>query len=79
MIAVKPTQLVRVARVRALGADGKAREIREGKDVSLREAARAIGVNPSTLHRWETGECRPSAPLALRWDALLDQLQRVAS
>lgn len=74
MVGVKPTQLGRVARVRALAAGGDARTIREAAGISLREAALAIKTSPSTLSRCELGECRPGPELALRWGVLLDQL-----
>ena len=79
MIPVKPSQLKRVAHMRALAAGGDARAIRVAAGISLREAAKTIRTTPSTLSRWETGECRPAPEPALRWAALLDQLRRVAA
>lgn len=75
MVLVKPMQLVRVARVRAHAAGGEARAVREAAGISLREAARTIRTSPSTLSRWETGECKPKPAAALRWAKLLDQLK----
>lgn len=60
--------------MRALAVDGTAREVRIRAGVSLREAARTLNTSPSTLSRWETGECRPYADRALRWYALLSKL-----
>lgn len=66
--------LRQVSRVRALAKDGGARERRLSAQVSLREVAHALGTTPSTVHRWETGECRPSEQSALRWAKLLVEL-----
>lgn len=68
------TQLKQVSVMRALAADGTARAQREAAGVSLREAARALGTAPSTLSRWERGECKPRPDQALRWDDLLSEL-----
>lgn len=73
MISMQPTELKRVSRVRALAADGEARTMREAAGVSLREFAVALKTSPSTLSRWETGECKPGATAALKWaDALAE-------
>lgn len=40
-------------------------------DLSLREMASQIGVDISTLSRWETGTTVPRAGAALRWAAAL--------
>lgn len=67
-------QLRRIATVRAQAADGSARQIRTQAGISLREAASAIPTAPSTLQRWETGECTPRSKHALAWADLLDAL-----
>lgn len=77
MVVVRPTQLQQVARIRALAVDGQARAIREAAGISLREAARTLDTSPSTLSRWETGECSPRPLIALRWARLLDRLDGV--
>jgi transcriptional regulator with XRE-family HTH domain len=71
---MKPKQLRRLAEVRAQAADGTARSIRVNAGISLREVAAAVKANPSTLHRWETGECAPRGNRALAWAAMLDEL-----
>lgn len=63
--------------MRALAADGTARRLREAAGISLREAASAVQTHPATLSRGETGKQKPSPELALRWAAMLDQLQKV--
>ncbi|MGY4994094.1 helix-turn-helix domain-containing protein [Streptomyces sp. 900105245] len=63
--------LRRISAVRALVANGKAREQRESRRLTLREIADAIGSSPSTIHRWEKGTSLPRGAHALRWaDAL---------
>lgn len=43
-------------------------------DVSLSEIAGPVGVSPSTIHRWETGDRRPTGAAALRYGELLSEL-----
>ena len=69
-----PADLAQVSRVRELAENGGAREIRESRKISVREAAGAMSVAPSTLTRWETGAARPKLTGALRWAKLLDAL-----
>lgn len=71
---MKSTQLRRIALVRAQAANGTARQIRTQAGISLREAALVIRTAPSTLQRWETGECSPRRDHALAWAELLDEL-----
>ncbi|MEU9264590.1 helix-turn-helix transcriptional regulator [Streptomyces sp. NPDC048251] len=68
---MSPAELRRISLVRALVADGKARDQRKLRRLSLKEVADAIGTSRSTVHRWETGATVPSASNALQWaDAL---------
>ncbi len=70
---MEPMDLSRVARVRTLARNGTAQRIREDHHIHLREMAKVIGVQPSTLLRWETGVVRPRPDAALRWaDALAE-------
>lgn len=71
---MQPTDIRRIAQVRAKALDGTARRIRTQAGISLREAAGAIRTAPSTLQRWETGECIPRKDAALAWAELLDTL-----
>lgn len=48
--------------------------MREAAGISLREAAQALNTSPSTLSRWETGECKPGPAAALRWEEMLTEL-----
>ncbi|MCZ4508659.1 helix-turn-helix transcriptional regulator [Streptomyces sp. ActVer] len=68
---MSPEDLRRISEVRALVANGKAREQRKNRRLMLREIADAIGVTPLTVYRWEQGTAQPRGAHALRWaDAL---------
>lgn len=68
---MSPAELRRITLVRSLVADGKAREQRRQRRLSLKEVADAIGTSRSTVHRWETSQTAPSPANALQWaDAL---------
>ncbi|WPO69912.1 helix-turn-helix transcriptional regulator [Streptomyces sp. KN37] len=62
-----PAELRRISLVRALVVNGKARDQRKLRHLSLKEVADAIGTSQSTVHRWEAGETVPSAANALQW------------
>lgn len=49
----------RVETLRALPTPAVCRSLREAAGVGLRELARELGVDPSTLSRWERGLARP--------------------
>lgn len=53
------------------------RLIRESARVSLREVAATLGVSPSAVSRWETGQRKPRAAAMRRYVRLLDQLAGV--
>jgi transcriptional regulator with XRE-family HTH domain len=59
--------LVKIANARDHAVSGAGRLIRLSAGISLREMARAIGVDPSTLLKWERGEHRPTGAAAERW------------
>jgi len=63
-----------VAWVRRLARTGTARLIREGAGISASEMARALGVSPAAVSRWERGERAPKSDLAEAWAALLRRL-----
>lgn len=71
---VRSSELKRVGRMRELALSGKARELRERANVTLRETAAAVPTSPSTLSRWETGQSRPRPEPALRWFRFLADL-----
>jgi len=58
--------LVRLARARDLARSGLARDVRLAAHVSLAELAAPVGVNISTLSRWERGLAQPTGRAALR-------------
>jgi transcriptional regulator with XRE-family HTH domain len=60
-----------VQKIRHLARSGEARRLRERSGLSLREVASEIGVDASSLSRWETGATAPRAKAALRWAAVL--------
>jgi len=61
-----------------LPAPKRRRQIRETAGLSLREAARALGIAPMTLHRWERGQCAPrTLELAGRYRTFLDRVEEV--
>lgn len=63
-----------LARVRRMAATGAARAIRESAHVSLREVAADVGVDVSSLSRWETGVRQPRGSAAIRWLRILEEL-----
>lgn len=79
----KLAQLDALVRVRRMFASGEARRLRTSLDLSLKKTAEPAGIDPSTVHRWETGERVPNGPEALRYLRVLDALSalhgRVAS
>ncbi|MEW2254978.1 helix-turn-helix transcriptional regulator [Streptomyces sp. NPDC047869] len=64
--------LRRISAVRELVASGETRTWREGRRLTLREVADAVGVSPSTIHRWEQSRSAPRGAYALRLAATLD-------
>lgn len=68
------SEMAEVARVRSLAVSGEARRVREHAGVGLRQLARAIDTSPTSLSRWETGECAPRHEAALRWAHALERL-----
>ena len=49
--------------------------IREAAGLSMHEVARAIGADPSTVFRWESGERVPSGELAVAYRDFLVELR----
>lgn len=62
--------------VRRLAASGAARGIRQAACLSLTDVARAVGVTPSAISRWERGVRAPHGEAALRYAELLRKLAR---
>jgi len=67
-------QPLRLARVRQLTATGEARRLRLRARLSLGDIARSIGVERTTVLRWERGERQPRGSAALEYGDLLDRL-----
>ncbi|HXF37594.1 MAG TPA: helix-turn-helix transcriptional regulator [Actinomycetota bacterium] len=61
--------LKRVARLVRIG---RLAELREGVGLSQSDVARALGLNPSAVSRWEAGKARPKPKHAV---ALLELLE----
>ena len=71
--AMDITKLTRVSRARKL-TDGTGARLRESARVSRQELADAIGVDPATLARWESGAKSPHQRNALAWLNALEAL-----
>lgn len=72
-------ELVRMARCREMASSGRARAIREKARLSLSEMAQTCGIDEGTLSRWERGQRRPRAAVALRYLAVLEALEQDAA
>lgn len=70
--------IVEVAWVREACANGSARRLRIAARLSIYDAARAVGVNFSTVSRWERGQL-PQREHAARYGAFLVELTKVVS
>jgi DNA-binding transcriptional regulator YiaG len=79
MTVSQERDLLRLARVRELAASGEARRLRETRRVTQSEIARAIGVQPAAVSRWEAGTRRPAGMAGLAYEALLAALAKAAS
>jgi len=66
--------MVRVSRARQALASGRGRKMRERAKLSTRELAGMVGVDQSTIARWERGETVPSAEDALAWSTAMERL-----
>jgi DNA-binding transcriptional regulator YiaG len=73
------TSFVRLAQARQLGPSGLGRSIRVAARLSLRDMARWVGVDPATVHRWETGKSVPAPEHAERWLDALAELADLAT
>jgi DNA-binding transcriptional regulator YiaG len=71
-------ELITQAHLGKLPTPSRRRRIREDAGVSLRAAARALGVDVMTVSRWEQG-ATPRTDKRLAYRQLLDGLERAAS
>jgi DNA-binding transcriptional regulator YiaG len=67
-------EAVALSRLRALLATGAGRSIRLGSGLSLGEAGRAVGVESSTILRWERLDHQPRGSAGLAYLQLLERL-----
>lgn len=74
-----PARAPQLVVMREMAATGRARALRIQARLSLGEVAEDIGTSVSTLSRWETGLRPPRGDAALRWLALLRQLDGLVS
>ena len=65
---------IALTKVRGLAQSGAARAIREGAGLSLREVAEVVGVDRTTIFRWEIGTRRPQGHKAITYGQLLDDI-----
>lgn len=71
------TDLVRLARARALGSTGEGQRVRLAARITFREMGRRVGVPQSSIVQWESGKTWPSEEAALRWLDAVEELQTV--
>jgi transcriptional regulator with XRE-family HTH domain len=55
-------------------ASGRAVRLRQDAGLSQREVARAVGVTPGCITRWELGERRPTGAVAVRYGRVLREI-----
>jgi transcriptional regulator with XRE-family HTH domain len=68
-------RLANEVRAAKLPSPATARRIREEAGVSIRDAAKALDVDPITVIRWEHSRTKPRREHARRWRELLDALE----
>jgi DNA-binding transcriptional regulator YiaG len=57
---------------------GDAKKIRQKAGLTMAQVAAVIGVGESTVSRWEGGSRKPRGEHALKWAALLNELEQSA-
>ena len=77
MTTVRDATLLAEARLAA--ATGEARALRTNARLSLSDVARVCGVDPSTVHRWESGKRTPRGLAAMRYARLVRSLRSCLS
>lgn len=68
----------RLARAKQMAADGTARRIRLANRLAQRDIGLAVGVDTSTVARWENGTRVPRGDAAWRYADLLARLEQKA-
>jgi transcriptional regulator with XRE-family HTH domain len=69
-------ELLLLAEARDAARSGRARRIRELSGLTQQELGTAVGVDGSTVHRWEHGTRRPSGAAALKYAKALRTLAK---
>src|SRR5262249_34647614 len=72
---VTTANLKLLVEARAAASSGSGIEVRRAAGLSQGELARAAGINPATLSRWESQERQPSGDAALRYARVLRVLE----
>ena len=72
-------ELLLLAFVRRACRTGEARRIREAAGISRSEVAGVLGVDSTSVLKWEAGERVPRTALGLRYGELLEGLRDVDS
>ena len=65
-------EVLAVKRVYRLSQTGRLTELREEQGLSQSDLARFLGIQPSSVSRWESGKTRPRGPRAV---AVLELLE----
>ena len=71
---MKTTDLSLLVEARTAARTGEGVAVREAAGLSQGELARAVGISPGTLSRWEAGLRKPTGPAALRYARVLRAL-----
>jgi DNA-binding transcriptional regulator YiaG len=69
------TDLELLIEARRAARTGSGVALREVAGLSQGELARAAGINPATLSRWESRERKPTGPAAIRYARVLRVLR----
>lgn len=72
---MKASALGLLVNAREAAATGRGRAIREAAGLTQGELARAIGVTPGAVNRWEAGTRKPTGESALRYARILRVLR----
>lgn len=55
------------------------RRLRDAAGMTLADVAEVLGVSKASVAGWETGRCRPSPGLAVRYVELLEKIEAAES
>jgi DNA-binding XRE family transcriptional regulator len=73
------SRIERLSHLRALTTSGQAEAIRKAAHLRRTDVASAVGVDHTTIGRWERGERLPTGEAALKYAALLDRLAKATA